>query len=901
MRIMERILVVLLLFVLFLSLKPLTLVTAGVSTAPAPKPGVAVNGADFTWNADDAAKAKASFKQSSAKDKVIPATALLPYESKKSDASGDKISSNAHSGDFPGIYFYWNEKQKEDGILKVDPAIFDLFKEGKFYITAKNSNAYWDYWIIPEEGVATSAGYLLYQIPRYFMYQDKKNKTANDELKNINMIFIGGAYKDAWLIIAKDWFDEDGALVTSKERIEELNKLLYFDSNVGKLALGKNKIEIKDFAAAYFGKKLTVTESTIKGYAAKQNPLQITVHNNDELTKTIKFQNQKLRAKITIEKEWDILPGSVACEATFLWGKGDSETEDYNITKAGDTIEVNEGVYWFKEVPLSGFTAETAFKVVAVEAGGKYKVSFKNKEDRAAFKVSKEWVNEADLNAEELAGLTEQIIFSLNLGEYVLAPGIYALAETLPAYPWVFLGADNKTNYVITQVGITVNGEDSSLVNATADGEYTIVFTNKVVAKPAKASLTLNKVWVNKNGATISDETLLAQLQQRLSFTNGYKPGYTDIESERIVFREIPIEEFTYEGITFISKCVNITVTEANGKSFVNNSATERGVDFMAETGQEYIVTFENEVDAKPYNTGDDFIPSKQHFDRWWSYGVLCYSSSTDQDVDYFVAFDDEFWLRNEYALIGFGNNVNSINYEAYFDAYGWKITQTSTGQIVNAGSYVYPFYVPATLLPGHYFTDGAAFWGGYAIKGLIGTDAGKDSGNLFANVFGSGGRQAYRLTIKPLFSPLQPLGMQALGLSLDPWEALSNDLIISYWDDLQDIYNNSYPVPLSEVDAPQIITPSISEPIKQEISADETFDNADSSSLDDFDADDIFASDQLIDDITEDDNWEENTFFEVVLNEYTLDEDAAIDFEYAMTDTDYDEENRYESLEFRV
>ena len=146
----------------------------------------------MTWNKLDEVTAKACFIQSNAKDKEIPVTALKPIISDKNDASGSKIASNALSGDYPGLYFYWNDKQKGDGFLKVDPAAFNLFKGGKFRITAKNANIYCDYQILPEKGVLTSEGYLLYQIPRNFTYLDKNGKMIADELKNINMLYIGG-------------------------------------------------------------------------------------------------------------------------------------------------------------------------------------------------------------------------------------------------------------------------------------------------------------------------------------------------------------------------------------------------------------------------------------------------------------------------------------------------------------------------------------------------------------------------------------------------------------------------------------------------------------------------------------------------------------------------------------
>ncbi|MCL2643639.1 MAG: hypothetical protein FWD52_09085 [Candidatus Bathyarchaeota archaeon] len=45
------------------------------------------------------------------------------------DVSGDKISSNAHSADYTGLYFYWDDKQKDDGVLLVAERVFDLFQD----------------------------------------------------------------------------------------------------------------------------------------------------------------------------------------------------------------------------------------------------------------------------------------------------------------------------------------------------------------------------------------------------------------------------------------------------------------------------------------------------------------------------------------------------------------------------------------------------------------------------------------------------------------------------------------------------------------------------------------------------------------------------------------------------
>jgi len=75
---------------------------------------------------------------------VNRALTIEPYPYDRGNAAGDKIPSNAHSADYPGIYFYWNDKQREDGVLLVDPFVFTLFKDETFTVTAKTSNCYWD-------------------------------------------------------------------------------------------------------------------------------------------------------------------------------------------------------------------------------------------------------------------------------------------------------------------------------------------------------------------------------------------------------------------------------------------------------------------------------------------------------------------------------------------------------------------------------------------------------------------------------------------------------------------------------------------------------------------------------------------------------------------------------------
>jgi len=96
----------------------------------------------------------------------------------RKNASGPKITSNAHSADFPGIYFIWDSKQKDNGYLKVAASVFDVYES--FILTSKESNTYWDFPIaLQGEQEMTNDGCYVFFIP----------KAQNN--KNINMVFVG--------------------------------------------------------------------------------------------------------------------------------------------------------------------------------------------------------------------------------------------------------------------------------------------------------------------------------------------------------------------------------------------------------------------------------------------------------------------------------------------------------------------------------------------------------------------------------------------------------------------------------------------------------------------------------------------------------------------------------------
>jgi hypothetical protein len=96
---------------------------------------------------------------------------VLPFES-NGPGAGTKIPSNSHSAAIPDVFFAWDNKQRDDGFLKIRASYFETF--AGFVLTKKVSSTYWDYHIFvnfDENGVAdhkmTEDGkYFIFYIPK---------------------------------------------------------------------------------------------------------------------------------------------------------------------------------------------------------------------------------------------------------------------------------------------------------------------------------------------------------------------------------------------------------------------------------------------------------------------------------------------------------------------------------------------------------------------------------------------------------------------------------------------------------------------------------------------------------------------------------------------------------------
>jgi hypothetical protein len=329
----------------------------------------------------------------------------------RGDASGDKIPSNAHSADYPGLYFYWDDKQKEDGVLLVNENIFDYFaddytytlpgtnikKDAKdfktitfakddpgFVLTAKNSNNYWGFKIAKSTGkiidTVNGVNIYAYAIPKQIQFINDKGKNDKEDLKNINMVFIDGQYKSAFFKITKTWYDEDGVRICGGV-VAELNKMLKFNNGY---QLGLNEVKITDYITAVkTGAKITVTETVPEGYFEKNGKASqtITVKYNDDPLQTVAFNNQKKWAYITIEKIWIDYADSVITDITGLTATFTIVGTDYVEVGVG-SYKVKEGTYTVSEISSTiGFKLVSDNNVIVTVAAGENKtVTFINQD-----------------------------------------------------------------------------------------------------------------------------------------------------------------------------------------------------------------------------------------------------------------------------------------------------------------------------------------------------------------------------------------------------------------------------------------------------------------------------------------------------------------------------------------
>jgi hypothetical protein len=149
------------------------------------------------------------------------------------------------------LYFYWDDKQKYDGVLLVNESVFNYFVDGKFTLTAKNANMYYGYEITPDAAYLIDGVYA-YGIPKEIQFVGKNGKIEKDNLKNINMVFIDGNYKIASVELIKLWNIKGNNIPCDNLT----NALVEFTG----LKLGTNKIKIEKYEDAVYGKRITVAE-----------------------------------------------------------------------------------------------------------------------------------------------------------------------------------------------------------------------------------------------------------------------------------------------------------------------------------------------------------------------------------------------------------------------------------------------------------------------------------------------------------------------------------------------------------------------------------------------------------------------------------------------------------------
>lgn len=550
----------------------------------------------------------------------------------RGNASGDKITSNAHSADWEGVYFYWDDKQKEDGVLLVCDWVFDLFADGYthagsgiafakgdpgFVLTAKNSNNYWGYKIARSTGKVIDTNddgkIWAFAIPKQMQYLNTKNgKTETDNLKNINMVFIDGQYKSAWVLLMKAWFDEDGKLVWKPFDVCDLNSKLKFSN--GKLGLNEEdfgEFKITDFKTAKDGKPISITETAMPdGYKFKD--ACIIYGNGDKkgegVLLTLKpgekaavlFQNQKQWAEIELIKVWKDY-----AEACISAPEGGATFDINGITSytgvTPGTYKVKEGTYVIKENEIEGFdlvnvkgadsfNLKEQSATIAVNAGKNYQVIFTNKDPITPLdiqlvktvdgKILAEWLSE-NFSEEKQAEIRDGMIFNL----YSTLPN-----SRMPDESLVLASSKLADDNTITFLVADLRGSLQSRGVSDLEGWYVIVehFMPGSTAEAIFADV--EPLLIYFDGKSATGNALDFDYGALYTIVNGY--GYYDKEqtlSGRIL---------NYPGLNNNGDLFYIGVTNANtGDEYAS---------FCANAGSERFAG-DNDLDCRGYLIADKF------------------------------------------------------------------------------------------------------------------------------------------------------------------------------------------------------------------------------------------------------------------------------------------------------
>jgi len=588
-------------------------------------------------------------------------------ESARTNSSGDKISSNAHSGDVPGLYFYWNDKQKDDGVLLVKDEFFNWFKdESSFFITAQDSNAYYDYAIVLGEGNYVADGVAAYAIPRYYDYTAKNGKMTQGELKNINQIFIGGDYKDATLTVYKTWLDEEGNEFAGDDDLVKFSP--------GKYVLGEQTIEI----TSIFGNKISFTELPIEGfelievfadgklYTSDSGFLFIVTAlagGNYEIAFTNKVAPEpppEYKTLVAIYKFVNFEDGIDYSEEAFTFdifpvdGPFDTplatmQNDEFGYAEFEFDPSLPEGTYIIRERVEEGWLPQDDLLFTVDEEGN------------VVFDGDNYFINE------EMPKVTEFDIFKY-VGSFGVIPEETFTFKILAAdeskeFDTAYNGADGKVSFSITP--------------ALVPGNYIVREVEKF-GWEKQDDLAFS---VDSNGdVTFYGDAYFVNIETKTEF---------DIFKYVGAFGSIPEETFTFKILAADeSEEFDTAQNDADGKvsfsikpalvpgNYIIREVKEDGwkqkADLAFEVDANGDVTFADGIDyfineENIFDCSDDCkIPSDQHLEKWWDIGILAYGANTTPDPQW-MAFDATSYVS---VTLGYGTGNNFV-YSTTFYADG--------------------------------------------------------------------------------------------------------------------------------------------------------------------------------------------------------------------------------------
>jgi hypothetical protein len=542
------------------------------------------------------------------------------HYSRRTNSSGeDKISSNAHSARLPWMYFNWNERQRDDGLLLVHQNMFASFRDNSFILTTQNANTYFDFPIIREGATqiltgADGGNVYIFKIPRQLQILHSNGQPRQMEQKNINNVFIDGNWRAFTVNVEKEWLDSNGSITG-----QPVGATIRDVSFTNGFRLGARTIRLghEDYARVNFSEN-EVPRHELRGVTINGTSQTITGEDHvdfkakDDTTYNIIFTNQNTDATVSVETVWlDNNPESLEVSYNVVgYGVGEEPITHGGLDQENFTM--------FDPVP-----AGSEFSVQQIEVPDSYYLL-------KAFVNGERIPKGVDvINVAPQANGRHEVVF-------ILKPGFVEYSYEVELIDLYGEEVENPEDFFA--------GTYEELVDLMSSN---------------------TSIFQRDHGET-DNQGVLAAIGEFFADLWGQFRLLIGLETTVNVGEPVswPVPP-VYHGIEIVFDSIYIEKTYVGNGHYVEEIARE----FTPEEGWHYSIVFVYRMVKLPVDPGNDpgdstdrngfpFIPNRQRFDEFFNAGfdILAVGASNQQAHRHVVAFDCS---RYQQITLGYGAGGN--------------------------------------------------------------------------------------------------------------------------------------------------------------------------------------------------------------------------------------------------